>query len=262
MVRTFERLRVDVERLRFDLARLPLAVLRVDAVRGAAPLRDDTVVRRERACELPRAEAERERDVVVRERDAFDDRVLLEREAVVPRERDLRVGDELREVLVRREFARELLRDVVVRERAPVLRFLGEPVVRERADVARELVSPVRDVLREREPPARDVRDDGADFFRVVLPELRVPDAARDREAVEREREDAARVPELRRELTLRVARRLPPVALAFSRPTSLLKLLFCPRAVWSCTSSARLLSSNFSNQSSHSMASSESAPL
>lgn len=38
----------------------------------------------------------------------------------------------------------------------------------------------------------------------------------------------------------------LRPLSSAVSRLTSLLKLLCCPRAVWSCTSSARLLSSNF----------------
>jgi hypothetical protein len=53
----------------------------------------------------------------------------------------------------------------------------------------------------------------------------------------------------------LRLARLLPRVrALAVSRPISLLKLLCSPRAVWSCTSNANFISSNFSNQSSHSI--------
>src|SRR6476646_6276895 len=48
----------------------------------------------------------------------------------------------------------------------------------------------------------------------------------------------------------------------AVSRLTSLLKLLFCPPAVVSCTRSARPLSSNFWNQSSHSICSSDCSPL
>jgi hypothetical protein len=48
----------------------------------------------------------------------------------------------------------------------------------------------------------------------------------------------------------------------AVSRLTSLLKLLCCPRAVWTCTSSARLLSSNFWSHSSQSTDCSESWPL
>lgn len=46
------------------------------------------------------------------------------------------------------------------------------------------------------------------------------------------------------------------------SRPTILLKLLFSPRPVWFCTMSARLLSSNFWNHSSHETSSREPAPL
>jgi hypothetical protein len=45
-------------------------------------------------------------------------------------------------------------------------------------------------------------------------------------------------------------------------RLISLLKLLCAPPAVSSCTSSARLLSSNFSKNSSHEISSSDSAPL
>jgi len=54
----------------------------------------------------------------------------------------------------------------------------------------------------------------------------------------------------------------LRPLSSALSRLTSLLKLLCWPRAVWSCTSSARLRSSNFWNQSSHDISSSDPAPL
>jgi hypothetical protein len=50
--------------------------------------------------------------------------------------------------------------------------------------------------------------------------------------------------------------------ARAVSRETSLLKLLRWPRAVLSCTSSARPRSSNFSNQSFQSMCSSDCCPL
>ena len=50
--------------------------------------------------------------------------------------------------------------------------------------------------------------------------------------------------------------------ARAVSRPISLLKLLRSPPAVSSCTSSASLLSSNFWNQSSQSIGSSDCAPL
>lgn len=52
------------------------------------------------------------------------------------------------------------------------------------------------------------------------------------------------------------------PLSSAVSRLTSLLKLLCWPRAVWSWTSSARLLSSNFWNQSSHDISSSDPSPL
>jgi hypothetical protein len=53
-----------------------------------------------------------------------------------------------------------------------------------------------------------------------------------------------------------------PEAAAAVSRDTSLLKLLFSPLAVVSCRINARPRSSNLSNQSSHEISSSESAPL
>jgi hypothetical protein len=271
MARTLERLRVEVERRGPAVERARVPALRLDAVPRPALLRD-AFVRRERACEPPRVEAELERDVpaerVLLEREAVPrERVVVLRERVpaVLRERALVAREVLvREVLLAREAAPERLRDAVARERVPVLRVRAEPAVRVRLAVERDRVPAFRDVLRLL--PARDVRDDVADFLRAVardavLPE-RALDAARERELVERERDDVAREPAPRREVPLRLARRLPPPAFAFSRPTSLLKLLFCPRAVWSCTSSARLLSSNLSNQSSHSMDSSESAPL
>jgi len=50
--------------------------------------------------------------------------------------------------------------------------------------------------------------------------------------------------------------------ALAVSLLTSLLKLLRSPDAVWSCTSKAKPLSSNFSKKSSHEIGSREFSPL
>lgn len=124
--------------------------------------------------------------------------------------------------------------------------------LRERLPVARLLVRerPLRDWLpRERELLA---------LFRPERDRLRLPlDAVR--RLVLRER-----VPLLRRELDLRDVPRCerPRDPVAFSRLTSLLKLLFCPPAVWSCTSKAKPLSSNFWNHSSHSISSSEPSPL
>ncbi len=73
---------------------------------------------------------------------------------------------------------------------------------------------------------------------------------------------DVVRCPRLRSGWR-RLARLSPSSrARAVSRPISLLKLLRSPPAVSSCTSSASLLSSNFWNQSSQSIGSSDCAPL
>jgi hypothetical protein len=105
------------------------------------------------------------------------------------------------------------------------------------------------------------LRDDD-DFDRELL--LRDPDELplrRSDPALEAAR-DVLRCPLLRSGWR-RLARLSPSSrACAVSRPISLLKLLCSPPAVSSCTSSASLLSSNFSNQSFHSMGSSDCAPL
>jgi hypothetical protein len=252
-----DRLRLAVERLRLEVPRPLLRELLRDVVR-------------DRDCDPPRVDAEREpRAPVLRDRDAplrlrapLPERDLALRAPRVVREperddavvrdppRD-RAAEELRvrEVLVLRAVERDLLR--VPALRVPVL-LDRDAVLRDRVPALRLPLLEFR--LRDAEPELRELRE----------PALRLRDrlpAVRDfpvRREVGRELRDAAPA-----DAPLLDARRLPWSAdLAFSRPTSLLKLLFCPRAVWSCTSKARLLSSNFSNQSSHSMASSESAPL
>jgi hypothetical protein len=236
--------RADVVLLRVDAEREPL---RVEAPRVKLP-----------RVELPRVELRRARDVPV-----LRDRVLREPDDVVrarvpaPRVVPARV--------LRLRVPPERVRDDAVRFAPP-----------ERDEVLPERV---RDAVVRFAPPARDealperVRDD---VVRFAPPEREdaVPERVRElvvRELVVRERVPAVlgvpvervRVPEvLRVEVPERpLARRLLFVV-AFSRPTSLLKLLCSPPAVSSCTSSARLLSSNFSNQSSQSMRCSESAPL
>jgi hypothetical protein len=112
----------------------------------------------------------------------------------------------------------------------------------------------------EREAALRRVRE-LPDALRV--PELRrddCPDRLPLAEA-EREREPLPELPRERPRCTLALL--LPSArALAVSRAISLLKLLFCPRAVVSWCSNARLRSSNFSNQSSHGISCSLSSPV
>jgi hypothetical protein len=168
---------------------------------------------------------------------------LLER-ARLPREEVAR-ADPLR--LLRRELP---LRLPVARERDAADREREEEVRRERLpEVERERLAVFARVER---------LDADADFFAEVrfrgerdeLPERERP---REEEVDLRsllllERE----VPRCEREFDLA----------AVSRLTSLLKLLCCPPAVWSCTSNARPLLSNLSNHSSHSISSSEPSPL
>ena len=102
-----------------------------------------------------------------------------------------------------------------------------------------------------------DFRRDDVFFFPTALLEAACSDCALFRLAVFFARE---RLPERRepREEDLE----LDDSSFTLSRFTNLLKLLFWPFAVFSCTISARPFSSNFSNHSSHSISSSEPAPL
>jgi hypothetical protein len=256
-------------------------VLRADAVRRACD------------CALRRVEAERE---VLRARVEVRGRAARLRLPAVLRPRAV---VELLDRVVRPVLSVERLRAFEPRVRAEVLLLrvaaererlradvpraelrrvrdvpvLRDAVPRDRDDVVR-CVPVLRDVpacvLRLRVPPARDpLRDDV--LLRDEVPRCGAP-PERERALTLRERAPAVlrlrvervRVPELLRvEVPARpLTRRLRLPVVAFCRPTSLLKLLCWPPAVSSCTSRASLFSSNFSNQSSQSMASSESAPL
>lgn len=163
-----------------------------------------------------------------------------------------------RAVEVRRRFPLEdALRrepaDVVERPRPLVLLvLLLERLPRVEADRApADLFADALRLLVFREPPSPDA--DARRFVLRVEPAERVP--------AERVCEPPRRAP-LARTLR-RLAFVLPRArACAVSRAISLLKLLCSPPAVSSCTSNARPLSSNFLNQSSHEIFSSESAPL
>ncbi|HWR14258.1 MAG TPA: hypothetical protein VN577_05495 [Terriglobales bacterium] len=180
--------------------------------------------------------------------DLLRDAAWLRREVV---ERD-RVLADLRAVVLG-DFARE--RDLEAALREPVFRVL---VARPEALLEEErLAADFRDMLRD-VVPARLREVDRVAAFR----ELRLAAVARPREEVEalRRVEDNFAV---ERERALPLERPLPDsAAFAVSRETSLLKLLFWPRAVVSWCRSARPRSSNFSNQSSHEISSRESAPL
>jgi hypothetical protein len=181
-----------------------------------------------------------------------------------------------------------------------VARVLGRPVARERLErdvelerlARRALVrrDPVRELRRVRdcEPPRLvDAVRREEDVPRAVDRERLPLDLLRDRERAVVERFFPApdrlrppleirwrpvlrdRAPPLCRDAVRRPPRfddvprwELPPDPSALPRLTSLLKLLFCPFAVWSCTSKARPLSSNFWNHSSHSISSREPSPL
>jgi hypothetical protein len=170
----------------------------------------------------------------------------------------------------------------------PALRVRPDDPDRERLEVARE--PPLLDERALREPleaVARALRDPE----RLPLDEL-PPDEDEDRELRRLPDEpDCERLellrdrlpcdllpcdrlpPRLAAPLTRRVPRRAEPradpplwraccCACAVSREISLLKLLFCPCAVWSWYRSASPFSSKALNHSSHDTSSSESAPL
>lgn len=265
MLRTFpaeracEPLRVDADRLvpRADAEPvLVRVVFRLAAEREPAVLPRVVVparLREPRALEAREVEPDRLRDdAAVRERAPEDPRVDADR--VVPRVAVVRDDPAAPRLLLFLAVALELPArvparlddvrlDVVRRELVPRDAVLRAPAPREA--VPRDAVPPRDAVLRD--VPLRD------DVLRDRVP------------AVFLDEEDVAREPAALREVVPReLARRLPPLpdAPAFSRPTSLLKLLCCPPAVWSCTSNAKLFSSNLSNQSSHSISSSELAPL
>lgn len=159
----------------------------------------------------------------------------------------------------RDELPRPVLRDEVARER-PVLERRAR-VEAERVPVLRLLDEP--DALPERDRLADLERERFVERERLLERELlRDPERPRDEEARDRPVRDAVRerVPALAR-LLPRWDR--PPCALsAVSRLTSLLKLLFWPPAVSSCTRRASALVSNLSNHSSQEISSSESPPL
>src|SRR5579884_2684949 len=188
-----------------------------------------------------------------------------------------------------RELREELLRDARrERERLPPLRTAAlRP--EERRELALPLLRFVEPRLLERELRLDDRLDPLVPELRLeerldlLDPELRrdlpdselrrvrrdeVPDARLDAERPPREERlrlrDCERAPELRPRALPRPSppRRPSSAASAVSRETNLLKLLFCPPAVSSCTSNARLRSSNLPNQSSHDISSSEFSPL
>ncbi|HZU41299.1 MAG TPA: hypothetical protein VE994_01405 [Terriglobales bacterium] len=164
--------------------------------------------------------------------------------------------EERRELFVPRLRRRELL-DRELRVEARLDRFDPELRVEERCDrldpelrLRRELPdSELRRVRRDDVPDAR------RDAERLRPEERRAP---RDCDRVLRELASRA-LPRARPRPCLR-----PPSSAAFavSRDTSLLKLLFWPPAVSSCTRSARLRSLNLLNQSSHDISSSEFSPV
>jgi hypothetical protein len=177
-------------------------------------------------------------------------RADFERDAVLP---GVRPREDAPLLLVRLLEAR-----AVRAERS--LRSLEAPARLARADEDRlELVEAAR---RERLPEDRDEAE-----LRLWAREEPPVDEAR-REPPRDDPDAAARravppaVPEDRRP-SWRLARLSPAARFsAVSRPISLLKLLAPPLASSSCTSKARLLSSNFWNHSSQPMCSSDCSPL
>jgi hypothetical protein len=165
--------------------------------------------------------------------------------------------------------ARLLLRAEVERVERDIAERAPERLLRDLAAVERPRVDRRRDVLLADllRVFADDERERAEEplFRAVLLAVLRVRvDAARAR----------LRVPRLELRLDARLlldplaAARLVPrcerlcAAAAVLRLTSLLKLLFCPPAVSSCTRRASPLFSNLSNHSSHETSSRESPPL
>jgi hypothetical protein len=155
---------------------------------------------------------------------------------------------------------RPLVLPCVRRDRADEIEVTREPPLREREREPRAEV-PRFDLAVDEDPLADDLELD--DFEAEDLePEDRREERLRPEPAPLCELRARAEVRLRPAGLCLLTRRRLRARSSTVSRPTSLLKLLFWPRAVSFCTTRARLLSSNFSNQSSQEISSRESAPL